>query len=54
MSLKDLREGYLSGGMSKPDYISRVQEVLAALEDVRAFMRDTDLTNVAISGGEWA
>ena len=51
MSLKSLREKYLSGSISKLDYVSEVQSVLSALEDIGEFMKNTDLKSIKILTG---
>ena len=51
MSLKDLRNSYLSGSISKPVYVDGVRSVLSSVEDVRKFMGNTDIESVIITTG---
>ncbi len=51
MSLKDLRNSYLSGSISKTDYVDGVRAVMSSLQDVMEFMSGTDISSVKLLAG---
>jgi len=51
MSITKLKQSYLQGGITKPEYISAMHECHRALYEYAEFIRTTDIQKIEISDG---